>query len=151
MDIILLKYQQGLGEKDDIVSVKPGYARNYLIPQGIARMATKTNRKVHAENLRQAAHRKEHIKNEALQQAEALANAQLTIETLAGPDGRLFGSVTPLMVATKLEEAGYAIERQRVSFAEPIKSLGTYTVIIDLHKEVKAEVPVSVVAVSKEG
>lgn len=147
MDIILLKYQKGLGEKDDIVSVKPGYARNFLIPQGIAVMATKTNRKILEENLRQAAHRKEHIKNEALAKAESLASAALTIETLAGPDGRLFGSVTPLMVVSKLEEAGHDIDRQRVSFSAPIKELGTYTVIIDLHKEVKAEVPVNVVAV----
>ena len=145
MEIILLKYQKGLGEKDDIVTVKPGYARNYLIPQKIAVLATATNKKIIAENQRQAEHRKEHIINEAKEQAEGLEAISLKIETLAGPDGRLFGSVTPLMVINQLEEAGFQVERQRVGFEAPIKELGTHVVIIDLHKEVKARLNVEVV------
>ena len=149
MDIILLKYQKGLGEKDDIVTVKPGYARNFLIPQGVAVMATATNRKILAENLRQASHRKEHIKNEAEGLAEKLNAVELTIETLAGPDGRLFGSVTPLMVAKQLEDQGFEVERQRISFDAPIKEIGVYNATVDLHKEVKASVKVNVIAVAQ--
>ncbi len=144
MEIILLKYQKGLGEKDDIVTVKPGYARNYLIPKKIAVLATETNKKIIAENQRQAEHRKEHIINEAKEVAEAIESLELKIETLAGPDGRLFGSVTPLMVINKLEEAGFQIERQRIGFEAPIKEIGTHVVVIDLHKEVKARVNVVV-------
>jgi large subunit ribosomal protein L9 len=149
MDVILKKYHKDLGEKNDIVSVKPGFARNFLIPQGIAIMATETNRKILAENMRQAAHKKDHIKNEALRIAEDLEKLTLTIETLAGPDGRLFGSVTPLMVASQLEAKKFEIERQRISFDSPIKELGSYTVTVDLHKEVKAKVKIEVVAASK--
>ena len=149
MEIILLKYHKGLGEKNDIVSVKPGYARNYLIPQGIARLATKTAKRVLEENLRQASHRLEHIKNEALKVAEELGGLKLEIATLAGPDGRLFGSVTPLMVISQLEEKGINVDRQRVSFEAPVKELGTHTAIIDLHKEVKAHIPIEVIAVEK--
>ena len=149
MDVILLKYHKGLGEKNDIVSVKPGFARNFLIPQGVAIMATTTNRKILAENLRQASHRHEHIKNEAAAISEKLESVELTIETLAGPDGRLFGSVTPLMIAKELEDQGFEIERQRISFETSIKEIGIYNAIVDLHKEVKATVKVNVIAVSK--
>lgn len=146
MEVILKKYHKDLGEKNDIVSVKPGFARNFLIPQGIAIMATETNKKILAENLRQAAHKKEHIKNEALRVAEELDKLTLTISTLSGPDGRLFGSITPLMVANQLEAKGFEIERARIAFDGPIKELGSYTVTIDLHKEVKAKVKIEVVS-----
>jgi large subunit ribosomal protein L9 len=149
MEVILKKYHKDLGEKNDIVSVKPGFGRNFLIPQGIAIMATETNRKIHAENLRQAAHKKDHIKNAALAVAEKLDQLTLTIETLAGPDGRLFGSVTPLMVASQLEAKGFEIERQRISFETPIKEVGSYTVNVDLHKEVKAKLKIEVTGTTK--
>ncbi len=149
MDVILKKYHKDLGEKNDIVSVKPGFGRNFLIPQGIAIMATETNRKIHAENLRQAAHKKDHIKNAALAIAEKLDQITLVVETLAGPDGRLFGSVTSLMVAAQLEAKGFEIERQRISFETPIKEVGEYLVNVDLHKEVKAKVKVEVKSTTK--
>jgi large subunit ribosomal protein L9 len=149
MDVILKKYHKDLGEKNDIVSVKPGFARNFLIPQGIAIMATETNRKIHAENLRQAAHKKDHIKNEALRVAEEMGKLSFTIATLAGPDGRLFGSVTPTMVASQLEAKGFEIERQRIIFDAPIKEVGQYEVTVDLHKEVKARVKIEVVSAAK--
>ena len=137
MEVILKKYHKDLGEKNDIVSVKPGFARNFLIPQGIAIMATETNRKILTENLRQAAHKKDHIKNEALRIAGELEKLTLTISTLAGPDGRLFGSITPLMIANQLEAKGYDIERPRILFDTVIKELGNYEITVDLHKEVK--------------
>jgi large subunit ribosomal protein L9 len=149
MEVILKKYHKDLGEKNDIVSVKPGFARNFLIPQGIAIMATDTNRKILAENLRQAAHKKDHIKNAALAIAENLEKLTLTIETLAGPDGRLFGSVTALMVAAQLEAKGFDIERQRILFDGAIKEVGAYTVTVDLHKEVKAKVKIEVTSTTK--
>jgi len=149
MDVILKKYHKDLGEKNDIVSVKPGFARNFLIPQGIAIMATETNRKILTENLRQAAHKKDHIKNEALRIAGELEKLTLTISTLAGPDGRLFGSITPLMIANQLEAKGYDIERPRILFDTVIKELGNYEITVDLHKEVKAKVKIEVVAAAK--
>jgi len=149
MDVILKKYHKDLGEKNDIVSVKPGFGRNFLIPQGIAIMATETNRKILAENMRQAAHKKDHIKNAAIAIAESLDKITLTIETLAGPDGRLFGSVTPLMVAAQLEAKGFDIERQRIAFEAPIKEVGSYEVVVDLHKEVKAKVKIEVTSTTK--
>lgn len=150
MQIILKKYHKGLGEKNEVVDVKPGYARNYLIPQGIAILATKTNLKILAENERQAAHRQEHILGEARKKAEELEGTKLTIETLAGPDGKLFGSVTPLMVAKQLEEKGFDVERQRINFESAIKETGTYKAIIDLQKDVKATIEIDVVAVEKD-
>ncbi|MBK9450283.1 MAG: 50S ribosomal protein L9 [Bacteroidetes bacterium] len=149
MEVILKKYHKDLGEKNDIVSVKPGFARNFLIPQGIAIMATETNRKILTENLRQAAHKKDHIKNEALRIAGELEKLTLTISTLAGPDGRLFGSITPLMIANQLEAKGYDIERPRILFDTVIKELGNYEITVDLHKEVKAKVKIEVVAAAK--
>lgn len=149
MEVILKKYHKGLGEKNDIVTVKPGFARNFLIPQGIATLATESNRKVLAENIRQAAHRTEHMKNEAQRLAEKLEGMTLTIETLAGPDGKLFGSVTTLMVANQLEAKGVEVDRARISFETPIKTVGTHEAHIDLHKEVKAVVKIEVVAAAK--
>ena len=149
MEVILKKYHKDLGEKNDIVSVKPKFARNFLIPQGVAIMATETNRKILTENLRQAAHKKDHIKNEALRIAGELEKLTLTISTLAGPDGRLFGSITPLMIANQLEAKGYDIERPRILFDTVIKELGNYEITVDLHKEVKAKVKIEVVAAAK--
>lgn len=150
MEIILKKYHKGLGEKDDIVTVKPGFGRNYLIPQGIGVLATKTAKKILEENMRQASHRKEHMRAEAQKIADELNGLELVIETLAGPDGKLFGAVTPLMVANQLEEKGFNVERQRISFPENIKNLGSYTATIDIQKDVKAEVKIEVTAVSKD-
>jgi len=149
MDVILKKYHKDLGEKNDIVSVKPGFARNFLIPQGVAIMATDTNRKILMENLRQAAHKKDHIKNEALRIAADLEKLNITIATLAGPDGRLFGSVTTLMLAQQLSQNGIEVERQRIIFDTQIKEVGNYEATIDLHKEVKAKVKFEVISAGK--
>ncbi|MCB9230273.1 MAG: 50S ribosomal protein L9 [Bacteroidia bacterium] len=149
MEIILKEYVKGLGEKGDLVSVKPGFARNYLIPQGIAMMATKSARKMVEENMRQAAHRKQHLHDEAVKQAEKLAELTLVIETLAGADGKLFGSVTPLMVANALAEKGFEVDRKRISLPAEIKEIGSYTFEVDVLKDVKATVKMEVVAHEK--
>ena len=149
MEIVLKKYHKGLGEKNDIVSVKPGFARNFLIPQGIGILATASARKMLAEDIKQAAHRVEHFRNEALAIAAKIEELTLTIPTLAGPDGKLFGSVTTLMVATELEARGVTVERQRITFETPIKNTGIHVADVDLHKDVKAKLKIEVVAVAK--
>lgn len=145
MEIILLADVRNLGEKDDIVSVKPGYANNYLIPQGFALPATKGNLKQLQENLRQASHRQEKIKDEAQKQADLLNNLSLRIPALVGKDDKLFGSVTPLQVANLLREKGFEIDRRKIILPDEIKTLGEYTATISLHKEIKAELKIHVV------
>lgn len=139
MQIILKEYVKGLGEKGDVVTVKNGYARNFLIPNGMAMIASKSNMKVLEENTKQAAHRQEHIKVEAEKLGEQLSAVKLQVTTLAGVDGKLFGSVTPTMVWNQLNEKGFDVDRKRIIFPSDIKQTGTHKVIIDLHKEVKAE------------
>ncbi len=149
MEIILKKYYKGLGEKNDVVNVKDGFARNYLIPQGVAVVATPSSKKVMMENRKQAAHKETHVKDNAQKIADDLSKVNLLIPTLAGVDGKLFGSVTHLMVENKLKEMGYEVDRRRISFDHDIKELGSYTVHLDLHKEVKATVTIEVVAKDK--
>lgn len=146
MEVILKKYHKGLGEKGDIVSVKPGFGRNFLIPQGIAVLATESARKVQAENDRQAQHKIQHILDQARKLAEKIEALSLTIPTLAGETGKIFGSVTNTMVVNRLAEEGVEVDRKRVSFESDIKELGEYTVKVDLHREVKAALKVVVIA-----
>lgn len=143
MEIILKQPVKNLGDKDDVVKVKPGYARNYLIPQGMAIMATSSAKKELAEKIRQRSHKLEFIKNQATEEAEKLNGLKLTIETLAGADGKLFGSVTALQIANKLKESGFEIDRKTITL-DDIRNTGEYTAIIHLHKEVKAEVEIEV-------
>lgn len=146
MEIILKGYVKGLGEKNDLVTVRDGYARNFLIPKGLAMVATPSNKKVVAENKRQASHKEAHIKTSAEKIANELANVNLVVETLAGADGKLFGSVTTLMIENKLKDMGYDVDRRRISFDGEIKEVGTFNATLDLHKEVKAKVKIEVVA-----
>ena len=149
MEIILKQYIKNVGEKDEVVTVKDGYARNYLIPQGMAILATKSAKKMVAETLRQRAHRQEHLKNEAQALADKIEAVAITVETLAGQDGKLFGSVTSLMVANKLKEKGFDIDRKRIFFENDIKSTGEFEATVSLHKEVKATIKIEVVAKEK--
>jgi large subunit ribosomal protein L9 len=145
MEIILKQDIKNLGEKDEIVLVKDGYARNFLIPQGMAVIANPTNRKILNENLRQASHRQEKLRQDALNASEGLKEITIRIETLAGADGKIFGSVTPLQFSNKLKELGYEVDRRRITFSEDIKFLGDFVATLNLHKEVKIDVPFSVV------
>ncbi|MEO0899363.1 MAG: 50S ribosomal protein L9 [Bacteroidota bacterium] len=144
MEIILKQPVKNLGDKDDVVKVKPGYARNYLIPQGMAVLATKSALKDLQERQRQRAHKLEFIKNQADEEAAKLNGLKLTIETLAGADGKLFGSVTTLQVANRLKEKGFDIDRKTITL-DDIRSTGEYTATVHLHKEVKAEVEIEVI------
>lgn len=144
MEVILKQPVRNLGDMDDIVRVKPGYARNYLIPQGFAVMATASNRKALQEKKKQAAHKQEFIKNTAQELADQIAGNKIVIETLAGADGKLFGSVTTLQIANRLKDMGFDIDRKMITF-EDIRNTGEYTATIHLHKEVKAELEIEVI------
>lgn len=145
MDIILKTDIAGLGYKNDTVTVKPGYGRNYLIPQGYAVMATESNKKIVAENIRQASHKAEKIKNDAQAIAEAIGDMILSIPAKAGESGKIFGRVTNTQVAEALREKGFEIDRKKIA-VDDVKTLGTYQATLDLHKDVKHKVTFEVVA-----
>lgn len=146
MEIILKEDIKGLGYKNDVVTVKPGYGRNYLIPQGFAILANASNKKMIEEEIRQAAHKAEKIKQDAQDLANAMGELVLEIKTKAGESGKIFGAVTTLQVSDALKAKGYEIDRKRISFDTDIKNLGEYTANIDLHKEVKHSIGISVIA-----
>ncbi|NBA84518.1 50S ribosomal protein L9 [Emticicia sp. CRIBPO] len=145
MDIILKTDIAGLGYKNDILSVKPGYGRNYLIPQGFAVLATESNKKIMAENLKQVAHKAEKIKTEALNLAEKMGDEPITIAMKVGESGRIFGRITNTQISDALAVKGIDVDRKKIT-VDDIKFVGDYKAIVDLHKEVKHELKVSVVA-----
>lgn len=145
MQIILKTDIAGLGYKNDVVDVKPGYGRNYLIPQGFAVMATESNKKIVNENVRQAAHKVEKIKNDALAVAEAIGDITLDIPAKVGESGKIFGRVTNTQVADALRSKGFDIDRKKITIDE-VKVIGTYNATLDLHKEVKHPIKFNVVA-----
>ncbi|MFM1932780.1 MAG: hypothetical protein RL226_2083 [Bacteroidota bacterium] len=146
MEIILKEDVEKLGSKDDIVKVRPGYARNFLIPQGLAVLATDSAKKVHAENLRQRAHKEEKILADAQAIADKLANVKLSIGAKAGENGRIFGSVNTIQIAEALGKAGFEIDRKYIHLQEDaIKELGTYEATVKLHKKVSQKVSFDVV------
>ena len=148
MDIILKQDVANLGYKNDIVNVKPGYGRNYLIPQGMAILATERNRKILAEEMRQQAHKEEKIKNEAMEKASALEGLKLRIPAKVGASGKIFGSVNSIMIANAIKEAtNLDVDRKQIVLNEDaIKEVGEYKAKIKLHKEVQAEVDFEVYA-----
>jgi large subunit ribosomal protein L9 len=145
MEIILKTDIAGLGYKNDILDVKPGYGRNYLIPQGYALLATPSNKKILAENLKQAAHKAEKLKADAEAIAEQIGDSVFVITMKTGESGRIFGRVTSIQISDALALKGINIDRKKIT-VEDIKFVGSYKAIVDLHKEVKKEVSVSVVA-----
>ncbi|MBN2173484.1 MAG: 50S ribosomal protein L9 [Bacteroidales bacterium] len=148
MEIILKQDIQGLGYTNDIIKVKDGYARNYLIPKGFAISATGINRKILAENLRQKAFKEDRIIKEAETLAKALEGITVKIGAKAAETGKIFGSVNNIQLAEAIKEQfKYDIDRKKIVLdAEHIKELGTYTADINLHKEVKAKINFEVVA-----
>lgn len=146
MEVILKQEIDKLGSKDDIVKVRPGYARNYLIPQGLAILATDSARKVHAENLRQRSHKEERILNEAQELAAKLEGLTLSIGAKAGENGKIFGSVNNIQIADALSKAGFDLDRKQIGLdADAIKELGDYEARVKLHKKVIATVKFTVV------
>ena len=145
MEIILLTDIANLGHKDDIVDVKQGYGRNYLIPQGYAILATPSARKVVAENLGQRAHKEAKLKAEAEAIAAQLAEVKLTIGAKTSSTGKIFGSVNSIMISESLKEKGFDIDRKKIMLKD-VKEIGTYTALIKLHREVKVDVEFEVVS-----
>ena len=146
MKIILKEDITNLGYKDDVVEVKNGYGRNYLIPQGKAVIATPSALKVLAENQRQRAHKLAKIKADAEALAASLEGVTFTIATKVSATGTIFGSVNTIQVAESLEKLGHNIDRKLIVIKDTIKEVGNYTATIKLHKEVSVELPFEVVA-----
>jgi len=145
MEVILREDIKGIGYKNDTVKVKPGFGRNYLIPQGIAILANKSNRKMIDENIRQAAHKAEKLQNDAEAIASSIGELILEIKTKAGESGKIFGSITALQVADRLKEKGFEIDRKKIT-VDTIKEIGEHKAVIDLHKNVHHEITLNVVA-----
>jgi len=150
MEIILKEDVINLGYKDDIVKVRDGYGRNYLIPQKKAVVATPSARKMLAEELKQRAHKLEKIKNEMVELAAKLENVKLTIAAKVSETGKLFGAVGNIQVAEALAAQGFEIDRKIIVVKEAVKELGSYKATIKLHREVSVEVAFDVVAEAKE-
>jgi large subunit ribosomal protein L9 len=141
MEIILLQDVNKLGLKDDLVNVKNGYGRNFLIPRGYAIAASPSARKMHTENLRQKAHKQEKIKAEAQVIAGKLDGVKLVVGAKTSTSGKIFGSVNTIQIAEGLKEKGFDIDRKNITLPEDqIKEVGTYKAIIRLHREVKVEI-----------
>ena len=147
MQIILIQDVEKLGHKDDIVNVKDGYARNYLIPKKMAVIATESARKVIAENKKQQAHKEAKLKLNAESLATQLGSLKLTIGVKASATGKIFGAVTPLLISEAINKNGYEIERKQVVVADDhIKEVGHYSIKVKLHRDVYVEIPLEVVA-----
>lgn len=144
MEIILIKDVENLGYANDIVKVKAGYANNYLIPQGYAKAATASAKKILAENLKQRAHKDAKILADAQALAEKIANLPLSF-TVKAEEGKIFGSITSADVAEALAAKGIEVDKKNIS-VDAIKTVGEYKAAIKLHREVKAEVSLSVAA-----
>ncbi len=145
MEIILKTDIKGLGYKNDLVEVKPGYGRNYLIPQGFAVLATGSNKKILAENIKQAAHKAEKIKTEAENIAAKIAEMTLEIKAKIGESGKIFGKVTTLQISDALAAQGIDIDRKKLSINGPVDGAGEFSADVDLHREVKTKVKFVVV------
>jgi large subunit ribosomal protein L9 len=150
MEIILVEEMPNLGEVGDIVSVKSGYARNFLFPRGIAIPANERQKRRVAHDRQQLEARVSKLREAASSEADKLSKVSLTIEKAAGENGKLFGSVTSMEVEAMLRAQGFEIDRRRIVLGEPIKALGESTIEIKLHRDVRANIKVSVVAQSKE-
>ena len=146
MKIILKEDITNLGYKDDVVEVKNGYGRNYLIPQGKAVIATPSALKMLAEDQKQRAHKLAKIKADAEALAASLEGVALTISTKVSATGTIFGSVNSIQIAEALEKLGHNIDRKVIAIKEAVKEVGSYTATLKLHKEVSLEVPFEVVA-----
>ncbi|MCD4711079.1 MAG: 50S ribosomal protein L9 [Bacteroidales bacterium] len=147
MNVILKQDMPNLGQKDDIVTVKNGYARNYLIPKGYAINATAQNKKVHGEILRQRAHKEEQLKEAAMQLAEELKKVSLTIGAKTSTKGKIFGSVNTIQIAEALIEKGFEVERKSISIKDDlIKEIGSYSATVKLHREVLVDIPFEIIS-----
>jgi large subunit ribosomal protein L9 len=147
MQIILTQDIENLGHKDDLITVKDGFARNYLIPKKMAIVATESARKVVAENKKQRAHKEAKLKETAETLATRMGNLKLAIGVKASSTGKIFGSVTPLMIAEAINKNGFEIERKQIIVSDDhIKEVGNYSIKVKLHKDVFVDIPMDVIA-----
>lgn len=147
MEIILLQDVNKLGQKDDLVKVKAGYGRNFLIPKGYAIAATASAKKMHAENLKQRAHKEEKIKAVAQELATKMTGIKVVVGAKTSTSGKIFGSVNTIQIAEALKEKGFEIDRKSITLPDDqIKEIGSYTAIVKLHREVKVEIAFDIIA-----
>ena len=146
MEIILKEDVANVGYKDDIVNVKSGYGRNFLIPQGKAVIASDSAKKVLAENQKQRAHKLAKIKQDAQEFAAKIEGTTLTIGAKTSSSGTIFGSVTNIQVAEELTKKGFDVDRKMIFIKDSVKEVGSYKAQVRLHKEVSVEIPFEVVS-----
>lgn len=148
MEIILKQDVPNLGHKDDIVVVRNGYATNYLIPQGFAIMATPSAKKMHAENMRQRAHKEAQIREEATQMAAKLEGVQVTLATKVSSTGKIFGSINNIQIAEALAQQGFQIDRRNITILgdDSIKEVGVYEAVVKCHKDIKANIKLEIIS-----
>ena len=147
MEIILKQDVPNLGLKDDVVNVRNGYATNYLIPQGMAIMATSSAKKMHQENIRQRAHKEAQVRDEAQALATKLAACQVRITTKESSNGKVFGSVNNIQVAEALAAQGLEVDRRNIAFTggEALKEVGVHEAVIKIYRDITATINVEVV------
>lgn len=145
MEVILKQDMPGLGDRNDIIDVKPGYGRNYLLPKGLATLATDSAVKAHKEIMKQQAKKEVKIKDEAQQLATQLKALDIKVKVKVSDKGKLFGAVNNATLAEVIKEQGIMLDRRRITLTEPVKAVGEYVANIKLHKEVVAEVTFNVV------
>ena len=148
MEIILKQDIDNLGHKNDIVSVRPGYANNYLIPQGYAILATPSAKKVLAENIKQSAHKEAKLREEASALAAKLAEVSLSIAAKASENGKIFGSVASAQIAEALEAQGFSIDKKNINVAT-VKEIGSFEAVVKIYKDIKATVKFTVTATAE--
>ena len=146
MEIILKEDVINLGYKGDIVKVKDGYGRNFLIPTKKAVLATASAKKMLAEDLKQRAHKLERLKNEAAELAEKVKDITLTVGAKTSTTGKIFGAVGPIQIADAFEKAGFSVDRKVIVLKDAVKEIGSYKATLKLHKEVTVEGAFEVVA-----
>lgn len=146
MEVILKQDVKNLGYKDDVVNVKPGYGRNFLIPKGIAEVATVSTKKMLTETVKQRAFKEQKLKTAAEKTAESLKGMVVKVGAKAGETGKIFGSVTSVQLADAIKKLGYEVDRKNITMSEEgVKTLGSYTADVRLHKDVTATVNFEVV------
>ena len=146
MDIILKQDVPNLGHTDDIVTVKDGYGRNYLIPQGIAILATTSARKMHAENQRQRSHKEEKMREDASAMQAKMEGTKITIGAKTSSKGKIFGSVNTIQIAESLAKEGFEIDRKQISIKDDaVKEIGTYTANVKLYKDIRVDIEFEIV------
>ena len=150
MEVILKQDIQNLGNKDDIVTVRNGYGANWLIPQGLALMATPTAKKIHAENMRQRAQKEAKIRTDAEALAAKLEGSTVKVEAKVSSNGKVFGSVSNIQVAEALAAQGIEVDRRNITVAgDTIKEVGTFDAEVKCYRDIKANIKVEVVGVEE--